>query len=71
MSYNSTLNGAMAVYSCAVGYVLSDDDMYSVCQNNGSWSMEQPDCIQIGKLSLHTYIIVIILLIPKIAFNKG
>ena len=40
MSYNSTLNGAMAVYSCAVGYVLSDDDMYSVVKimDLGVWN---------------------------------
>jgi len=54
VTYDSTLNGAVAVYSCPVGYKqLSDDNRYSVCQNDGSWSLEQPACIQIGKYFLH------------------
>ena len=45
LTYNSTLTGSIAVYSCTSGYALIGNDTFSVCDDEGEWSDIDAECI--------------------------
>lgn len=51
VSYNSTVQGSVAMYSCITGYNLMGNQ-YSVCLNNASWSYNNPYCVLVGELKI-------------------
>lgn len=44
VSFNSTVYGSMATYSCAEGYHLTAGNPLMQCQADGEWSSAVPRC---------------------------
>ena len=42
--YTNITEGSRITFKCNPGYILSGDT-FSVCQSNGQWSNEHPECI--------------------------
>lgn len=56
VSYNSTVEGSMAVYMCDEGYIL-EGVIQRTCEESGQWSGNVPQChrklIGITKISFY------------------
>ena len=65
VTYNRTVFGSTASYSCMEGYVLTDGSSVRLCQVDGEWSSGTPRCegefmkIIISLIDYHNLILIV------------
>ena len=59
VTYNGTVTGSVAVYTCTDGYALTGNDTTSYCDEDGEWTDIDAECI--GKKLIIIIIIIIII----------
>ncbi|XP_019854776.1 PREDICTED: protein mesh-like isoform X3 [Amphimedon queenslandica] len=60
VTYNGTLTGSVAVYTCTDGYALAGNDTTSYCDEDGEWTDIDAECIvDCGNLSTNSLQLIV------------